>query len=323
MVKTRGFLNSDPGTGTQYSEYSKRIINKDGSFNVRKIGLPPSTRNTYQFLIQIGWWKFLGVIFLYLLAANAVFALLYLLTGIQHFNGINSGSLLNQYLQLLYFSFQTFTTVGYGAISPVGNLANVLSSFEAIFGWMSFAIITGILYGRFSRPSARLAYSKNAVIAPYGNSGKSLQFRIANMRNSNLMEMEATVMLMIIERGEKGIKKRQFVPLPLERSQILFFPLNWTIVHPIDSASPLYGKTSQDLENMEAEVLILIKGFDDTFSQTVHSRFSYRADEITWGARFLPIFDTQPSGDIHLFFERFDDLEEVPLPSEAEVAQEL
>ncbi|MCA6073534.1 ion channel [Fulvivirga sedimenti] len=309
------FNSSDPGTGTQYTSYSKRIINKDGSFNVKKVALPPSTRNTYQYLIQIGWWKFAGIIVLYLLLMNGFFAFIYLLVGDIHFNGIPASTPLNTYLQLCYFSFQTFTTVGYGGITPIGNLANIVASFEAIFGWMSFAIITGILYGRFSRPSARLKYARHALVSPYGTDGTSLQFRIANMRNSNLMEMEATVMLMIVQKSDKGILKRSFIPLELERNQILFFPLNWTIVHPINQNSPLYGKTRDELIEMEGEILIMIKGFDDTFSQTVHSRYSYKCDEIIWGAKYLPTFDTQPSGDIHLFFDRIHDYEEIPLPS--------
>ncbi|MEJ2006355.1 MAG: potassium transporter, partial [Cyclobacteriaceae bacterium] len=166
----------------------------------------------------------------------------------------------------------------------------------------------------FSRPSARLHYSKHAIIAPYGEKSTSLQFRIANMRNSNLMEMEATVMLMLVERGERGVLKRQFMPLDLERNQILFFPLNWTIVHVINESSPFYGKTSDDLEAMDAEILILIKGFDDTFSQSVHSRYSYKMDEVKWGARFVPPYDTQPSGDIHLFFDKIHETEPAVLP---------
>ncbi len=308
------FNNSDPGTGTQYKAYSKRIINKDGSFNVKKVALPPSTRNTYQYLIQIGWMKFLGIIILYLLIINGLFAAAYLMVGKIHFNGITTTTSVNTYLQFYYFSFQTFTTVGYGAISPIGNLANIIASFEAIFGWMSFAIITGILYGRFSRPSARLSYSKHAIISPYGSDSTSLQFRIANMRNSNLMEMEATVLLMVVEKGDKGVLKRSFMPLELERHQILFFPLNWTIVHPINQHSPLYGKTREELIAMEGEILIMIKGFDDTFSQTVHSRYSYKCDEIIWGAKYVPTFDTHPSGDIHLFFDRIHEYEDATLP---------
>lgn len=297
---------NDPGTGTRYSEYSRRIINKDGTFNVIKRGLPPSTRNTYQFLIQTSWASFLGIVFVYLLAINALFATIYFLMAPPEF--IPQWQGLNRWLESYFFSFQTFTTVGYGSIAPVGIAMGVVSSFESIIGWVSFAIITGILYGRFSRPSARLMYSRNALIAPHDD-GTALHFRIANKRTSNLMEMQATVMLMTVQRDDagKGIRKRNFERLPLEISYILFFPLNWTIVHPITPGSPLYGKTVDDLKAMDAEILIMIKGFDDTFSQVVHSRYSYKWDELVWGAKFGPAYDTLPSGDIELYFDRLSD----------------
>jgi inward rectifier potassium channel len=198
--------------------------------------------------------------------------------------------------------------VGYGAISPVGHAASALAAFEVIFGWLSFAIITGILYGRFSRPSARIKYSKNAIVAPYGQQS-SLQFRVANMRNSNLMEMNVTVLLMMVEKSGKGVLKRTFNQLELERDQILFFPLNWTIVHPITEKSPLYGLTSEDAIAMDAEILIMLKGFDDTFSQVVHSAYSYKADEIKWGVKFTTAFNTQDNGEIHLYFDKLDSTE--------------
>lgn len=297
---------NDPGTGTKYSEYSKRIINKDGSFNVIKRGLPPSTRNAYQFLIQESWSVFLGIVFLYLLVANAIFGAIYYFMAPPEFTEGLVG--FNRFLACYFFSFQTFTTVGYGAMAPIGIAMGVVSSFESIFGWISFAIITGILYGRFSRPSARLLYSENALIAPHEN-GKALHFRIANKRRSNLMEMEATVMLMTVTRDEngKGILKRNFQRLPLQINYILFFPLNWTIVHPITPESPLYKKSPNDLKDMDAEILIMIKGFDDTFSQVVHSRYSYKWNELVWNATFTPAYDTQPSGDIDLYFDKLND----------------
>ncbi len=296
---------NDPGTGTRYSSYSKRIINKNGSFNVIKKGLPPSSRNAYQYLIQIGWTSFLGIVVLYLLAINAIFATIYYLSAPPEFAEGWMG--FNRWLECYFFSFQTFTTVGYGAMAPVGIAMGVISSFESIFGWISFAIITGILYGRFSRPSARLMYSTNALIAPHKD-GKALHFRIANKRRSTLMEMEATVLLMTVQRDKegKGILERNFQQLKLQINRIIFFPLNWTIVHPIDEKSPLFEKSASDLKEMDAEILIMIKGFDDTFSQVVHSRYSYKWNEIVWNARFEMAYNTIPSGDIELYFDLLD-----------------
>jgi len=309
---TKGRKNErDPGTGTGYSANSKRVINKDGSFNVIKTGLGFSTRDTYQYLLQISWSRFLIIIFLFLFVVNALFALIYLVIGIEELMGVEPNDMTSNFLQSFYFSFQTFTTVGYGSIAPRGDFANIIAVIESISGWMCFAVVTGLLYGRFSRPSARLFYSKKALIAPYKKGMKSVQFRVANMRNSNLMEMDATVMLVTVER--KGGKfTRQFHRLELERSFILFFPLNWTIVHPIDEKSPLYGITREKLKSMEAEILIMIKGFDDTFSQTVHSRYSYKCSEIVWGGKYIPVYETAHSGDIMLHFENMHDYEEVP-----------
>ena len=241
----------------------------------------------------------------FLLLVNVVFALGYFFIGTEQLSGLTSDKPLDVFLQCYYFSFQTYTTVGYGAISPMGHAASALAAFEVIFGWLSFAIITGILYGRFSRPSARIKYSKNAIIAPYGDD-TSLQFRVANMRNSNLMEMSVTVLLMKVEKGSKGVLKRTFNQLELERDQILFFPLNWTVVHPITKTSPLFGLTREDAIAMDAEILIMLKGFDDTFSQVVHSAYSYKAAEIEWGVKFKTAFNTQENGDIHLYFDMLD-----------------
>ena len=303
----------DPGTGTQYNFNAKRIINKDGSFNVNKVGLGQSTRNTYQSLIKMTWSHFFLVVFAFLFAVNSVFALLYTIVGVEYLGKEPSVSLFQQFLYAFYFSSQTFTTVGYGIYHPIGHLANIISVIESVLGWMCFALITGMLYGRFSRPSARLLYAKKAIISPYKKNITSFQFRIANMRNSLLMEMEATVLLMIVDKT-KGSRKREFIPLSLERDFILFFPLTWTIVHPIDEKSPFHQKSQSDLEQMDIEVLIRIKGYDDTFAQTVHSRYSYKLDEIIWGARYNQVFDVDNHGDIQLYFDKMHDYEKLDLP---------
>lgn len=304
--------NQDPGTGTAYKFYSKRVINKDGSFNVLKSGLRPSYRNTYQALINMSWPVFFTYILLFLIAVNSLFAFLYVITGVEGISGVKSVSFADDFLNAFFFSFQSFTTVGFGAMAPTGLGVHIITLIETVSGWLCFALVTGILYGRFSKPSARLKYSHNVLIAPFKGEINSLQFRIANMRKSTLMNMEATVLLVVVDK-DKNNSTRQFIPLKLERSTILFFPLNWTIVHPIDSTSPLYNKSKEDLMHMNAELLILIKGFDDTFSQTVHSRYSYKVDEFIWGAKFLTAYDTAESGDFKLYFEKMDAFENIEL----------
>jgi inward rectifier potassium channel len=165
-----------------------------------------------------------------------------------------------------FFSVHTLTTVGYGDVYPLGMPANILAAFEAGLGLMGFALATGLLFARFSRPNAQLIFSDRMVIAPYGK-GLSLQFRIANRRHNVLTDVQADMMLMTVEQDSQGQLRRNFVELKLERKKVFFLALTWTVVHPMDESSPLWGKTAADLERLQAEVLILIKGYDDIFTQ--------------------------------------------------------
>ena len=169
---------------------------------------------------------------------------------------------------------------------------------EAMAGLMGFALATGLLFGRFSRPSARIGFSERMLMAPYQDR-TSLQFRVVNRRPNVLTDIEANVLLMTVERRDGG-PSRKYEPLTLERPNVYFFPLTWTVVHPIDESSPLWGKTAADLEGMQAEFLILIKGFDDTFSQTVNARYSYRYEDVEWGAKFSPAFSIDKEGELVL-----------------------
>jgi inward rectifier potassium channel len=294
----------DPGLTTQFSGELRRTINADGSFNVRREGLRWRDANPYLMLIDTTWPRFLLLVLAAFLVVNLIFACLYLMIGIQNLKGAESD--MGAFANAFFFSVHTLTTVGYGNVYPEGTWANVVSSLEAAAGLMVFAIATGLLYGRFSRPTARIVYSKNAIIAPYQD-GTSLQFRVTNARRNVLMNMEANVLLMTVENRD-GELRRSFVDLPLERRGVYFFALTWTIVHPIDSDSPLFGKTREDLAKQSAELLILIQGFDDTFSQLVHSRYSYRHDEMIWGAKFIPAFKVDPKGDMVVEVNRIDEM---------------
>ena len=279
------------------------MINPDGSFNVRRIGIGYSTKNLYQDLINMRWPHFLCLILVTYLIINFCFALIYVIIGIENLHGVvPKDSWLDNYFIAFNFSFQTFTTLGYGVLAPSGKVMNTIAAIEALMGFMGFALATGLLYGRFSKPSAELIFSDNIIIAPY-HGITSLQFRIANARSNMLMEMEASVIMQMVDFNHDP-PQRQFAQLPLERNQILFFPLNWTIVHPINEDSPLYGMTEDDLENKQIEFLVHIKGFDDTFSQVVHRNYSYLHDDMVWNARFEKTFFTDDSGDIHLDFKK-------------------
>ena len=277
--------NNDLGFGDKIR--TGRLINRDGTFNVERRGHLSWT--PYQDLVDMSWPRFLILTGLAFIAVNVIFALLFLLVGEPGFSGIQDRDSFPLFWQLFFFSIQTFTTVGYGSMSPMGLTANVLAGLNAFVGLLGFALATGLLFARFAKPKAQVLFSKHAIFAPYRD-GWSLQFRIVNMRNNNIINMEAKVNMSWLEFNEDGIPSRRFASLPLERSKVALFPLNWTIVHPIDAQSPLYEKTAEDLYRMQVEILILISGYDDSFAQEIHDNGSYTAREMVWNARFEPMY---------------------------------
>ena len=293
----------DPGLTQQVAGELRRAINPDGTFNVHKSGLNWRDSNLYLYLIEAPWPRFFLVVFAGFLLINAVFAGLYLVSGTEL---VSTDTGLNRYATAFFFSVHTLTTVGYGNIYPKNFLPNFLAAVEAMTGLLGFALATGLFFGRFSKPSARIKFTDNMVVAPYKGI-TSLQFRVANKRKNVLIELEARILFMTVRRGD-GAPIRDFADLELERRSIDFLPLSWTIVHPINDTSPLFGLTSADLANKEAEFLILIRAFDDTFSQTVHARFSYRHDEIAWNAKFESAFFVNKQGDLVLELDRLSDL---------------
>ena len=221
---------------------------------------------------------------------------------------------MRKFLESFFFSTQTITTVGYGRVSPVNLTANIIASIESFIGLLAFALATGLLYGRFSKPIAKIIYSKYAIIAPYRDI-TGLMFRTANKQKSQIIDAEAQVVFSRLE-DVNGSEVRKFYNIPLEYKKINFFSSVWTINHPIDEDSPLFGTTEEDLHKSETELLILLKGYDDTFAQTVHSRFSYRNDEIVWGAKFQNVHFTNMEGKVEVLLDKISDFEKVKLPNE-------
>lgn len=292
----------DPGLTQQYGQRLRRAINPDGSFNVRREGLDLRNQNYYLNLVSMSWARFLGLLLSAYFLVNCLFAVLYYAAGMEHLKGADMSTPFMEFASAFFFSGHTLTTVGYGNVTPDGLLTNTISSIEAMTGLLGFAIATGLLYGRFSKPTARMLFSEKVLLAPYQD-GMSLQFRVANKRSNVLMELEATVLLMTVE-GNGGPLQRKFRELKLERAKVLFLPLTWTVVHPIDADSPLYGKTEEDITKLQSELLILIKCFDDTFGQTVHARYSYPHSEFVWNARFEQAFEIAETGDLVLRVDR-------------------
>ena len=296
----------DPGFTEKYRGGLNRIINPTGEFNVRRRGTTWRDVHPYLFMLNASFPVFATLIFGGFLIANVLFALIYVKIGVQHLQGADLSTPLSRFLSAFFFSAQTFTTVGYGRISPNGVLTNLVASLQALLGLMALAIGTGLLFGRFSRPAARVAFSKQMLVAPY-QGGTSLQFRVANRRSNNLMEIEARLIMGTVEPTDNE-PVRRYTTLRLERHLVQFLPLSWTIVHPIDEASPLWGQGPEYFTKHQAEFLVTIKAFDDTFFQTVHVRHSYRFEEIVWGARFVPAFEPDAHGEMVLDLRKLSEI---------------
>lgn len=305
-------VSKDLGFGSIVAERSRqRFVNRDGSFNAQRTGLPFwSSLSPYHLLLTVSWGKFLSLMTLSFVLLNAVFALAYMMCG----EGALSGSTIEHdhsaFWRAFFFSVHTFATIGYGNVSPVGMAANIIVVIESLAGLLATALITGLIFARFSRPSARIVFSHQAVIAPYKNM-TAFMFRITNARKNQLIGVEAQVTLSLHSLGN-GPTNRRFHQLELERTRVNFFPLSWTVVHPIDEGSPLHGYTEEMLHQADAEFIILLTATDDTSTQIVHTRSSYKASEIVWGAKFSniyePIADDEP---VRIDVSKLHDIEKV------------
>jgi len=304
--------SGDLGLGSKVAQEShERFLNKNGTFSVQRKGLGfLRSLSLYHWLLTISWTRFILLIVGFYFIINLVFAYGYYLCGPEAFTGVDDVGQVGWFLQAFFFSVQTVATIGYGRISPASLPANILVTIDSLVGLLGLALITGILFSRFSRPSAKILFSNNAVIAPYRGI-TAFEFRTANERSNQLIEVNVSVTLSRFET-EDGKRVRRFHLLSLERKSVVFFPLNWTIVHPIDETSPLYTISEQELRDSDAEFLVLITAIDETFSQTVHARSSYKHHEVLWRARFSNMFHTD-NGKLTVDLHRIHDVEHVPI----------
>jgi len=277
-------------------ESRQRLLNQDGSFNVQRTGLPfLSSLNLYHTVISMSWKEFIGLTLLLYFLSNVVFGIVYSLFGATALVDTSEIPLENLLLRGFFFSVQTFATIGYGTIHPIGILPNLLVTIESYYSMIVTALITGIVFARFARPTARILFSEVAVIAPYRGI-EGLMFRMVNGRSSQLIEVEAQVLFARFVEID-GKVTRRFDLLELERNSVSFFPLAWTIVHPIDDTSPLFGLTEEDLRATDAEILVLLSATDETFAAVVHTRSSYKPTEIKFGSKFKNIYNPVAEGE--------------------------
>jgi len=286
----------------------RRLLNRDGTFNVQRKGLGFwESVSVYHALLEMTWPKFLLLSGVAYLGLNMLFAFSYAWLGVDAVVGGEGVTFGQRLWEDFFFSVQTSSTLGYGNLSPNGVLANVLVTFEALTGLLTFGLISGLMFARFARPMPKVRFSDVAVVAPY-QEATSFQFRLINSRRTQISDLKARVIF--VRRLAGG---RTYDELELERSRVAFFPLAWTVVHPIREGSPLHGLSAQDLLSSGAEFLVLLQGFDETFSQTVHVRTSYRAEEVVFGARFASMFDQDgvDPGEIAVDLRRLHDIERV------------
>ena len=301
---------SDPttGFGSSSANTGGRFYRKDGRVNVDRRGLKFFDRfSWYHTMLAIPRWQFwLELCGIYVFI-NLIFAYIYYLIGVEHLVGVDPDNELSAFAEAFFFSAQTFTTVGYGRISPAGFWASAVAAFEAFLGVLSFALASGLFYGRFAKPIANVYFSNVGLFAPYKD-GKAFMFRMVPYKNNNLTDAEVKLTLAMRIPQENGDVRNEFYPLEVEFTRINVLVLNWTVVHYINADSPFYGLTLNQLEEAKAEVLVFFKAYDEVFASTVIARTSYTADEFIYNAKFKPMYQSSMTGDVTvLHIDRLND----------------
>lgn len=288
--------NNDTGFGSNTNDLGGRFINKDGSYNLVKEGMPFRKRfSIFHDMLNLPSWKFMLVILIFYLGINLIFTTIYFLIGTEHLDGLLKGNNWKMFREIFYFSTQTFTTVGYGHVYPVGDAANSVAALEALTGFLSLAIGTGLIYGRFSKPKSYLVFSNHALVSPYKET-TAIMFRFAAFKDKHALtdlEIKVNAGVLVVENEKNDYK---YFTLSLERTRVESMPMSWTVVHPIDANSPFYGFTEEDMKNADVEIYVMLRGFDDVFSNYVQQRTSYTFNEILFNQKFIPMYRESEDG---------------------------
>ena len=285
-----------------------RLVARKGQFplNIVKLGVPRvHFADLYHKVLGLSWPQFFMLISLSYVITNSLFALAYLAGGDCIANA-RPGS----FKDAFYFSVQTMATIGYGAMYPRTDYANTIVAIQALFGLWGVGIMTGLAFSRFSRPTARVIFSRVAVITPF-NGVPTLMYRTGNQRFNQILEAQQRATLIRDEVTSEGEFMRRFYDLQLVRSQSPIFALTWTVMHAIDESSPLYQLTAKDLIECQAEIVITLTGIDETVSQTIHARHSFVASEIMCNMRFVDIILRTPDGGRVVDYTRFHEVKAV------------
>jgi inward rectifier potassium channel len=278
------------------------LIARDTADQVIRLGVEREWfGDLYHRILTMGWWSFFAAGSGIYVAANFVFAALYLL---------QPGSVLNARpgapTDAFFFSVQTMATIGYGVMSPATFYANLLMTLETAVGLMFVALTTGLVFARFSRPTARVLFSNVAVVSPY-NGVPTLSIRLANQRKNQMLAAEVSMTLVRDEMSEEGELTRRFYDMALVRDRSPVFALTFRVMHPIDADSPLHGMNYETLAEQHAEIVVIAGGVDETLVQPVNARTSYLPHEILWSHRFVDIFGWTEDGRRAIDYRRFHD----------------
>lgn len=298
------YSQADFGFGSKMVDRDHRLINPDGTFNIIRKGR--GGLQIYDWLITTTWWQYLLTTFLLFLMVNFFYALCLLLIGVDQLAGVANGHFWLDLREAFFFSVQTFTTVGYGVIIPQGHAANWLAGFIAFSGFSTFSFFAGLTFARFSKPVKRITFSKNALINDE-QGVKTLQFRLVNQDKNNLFDLEAMVVVTWLA-DDLGRLRRKFERIVLVKEKIILFPINWTPIHIIDDKSPLYKLSKEQIAAQKTEIMVVVRGYDELYTQLIHSYHSYYYKDIVWNARFRLMYDTQKEGTV-LHLDQLNDYE--------------
>lgn len=301
----------DPGIGTSFERPLERVMGKNGQFIVRREGQFTGLREGFIALVTMSVPRLVATFILGYLGMNLLFGSLYMLIGAEHLGNADMSSLATRWMSAIGMSIQTLTTVGYGSLYPNAPAAWVLAAVEGVFGILGFSLISAVIYARFARPTTRMAYSENALIAPFKD-GWAFMLRLANRRTTLMVEVEARLLLVMAHLDDEG-ERLNYYNLKLQLDKVSFLPLTWTLVHPITPESPLAGLTYDDLVKRRAEVILILKGTDEGYMQQVTTRHSYRYDEMVWGGRYVRAFNAN-EGRVRMDLSKLHDYTPVEAP---------
>ncbi len=298
----------DPGLGTFSNKKAKRFIDNKGDFNVKHINKKKSVQEAYAYVISLSWFHAIGFIIAAFVIINFIFACVYLLLGGETI-GIKSNDLLSVFLKSYFFSVQTLTSLGYGYHAPLNIATGIISSVEAFLGLIFFAFITGLLYGKFSKPQSTVRFSDKMVLCNYKDH-RAIMFKVMSLsKNMTVLSTVKTSLLLSEENKDHSFTNR-FFELELERSKITYFSTSWTVVHPIDDKSPLVSYSNEEIKSLQGEFLILLSYYDESFNQEVHVANSYIFDDILVGRRFVRVFEYDDEGQMILDHEKLNTTKE-------------